>query len=139
MRDWCMRERVAAGLVPGRWARRWPWTAWGCGAVGCAVGLLLASSAEIAAQRADGRPAEGAPLWISESRIDDARRLLIVVDPAGRHAALYHVDAATGTLALRSTRDITWDLMVDDFNAQEPKPAALRKMLQVGQPAAAER
>jgi hypothetical protein len=48
------------------------------------------------------------------------------------HAALYHVDAVAGTLTLRSTRDIAWDLLVDDFNAQEPKPAALKKMLQVG-------
>jgi hypothetical protein len=61
--------------------------------------------------------------------VDDARRLLVVIDQATRHAAVYHLDAATGTLVLRSTRDITWDLMVGDFNAQEPRPAALRKML----------
>lgn len=135
MRDVFLRGRATSEPLAGRW----PWTAWGCGAVGCAIGLLLASSAEIAAQRADGPDTGGRPLWISESRIDDARRLLIVVDPAGRHSALYHVDAAAGTLTLRSTRDITWDLMVDDFNAQEPRPAALRKMLQVGQPAEAGR
>ena len=79
------------------------------------------------------RPAApaGGPLWVSESPLEDGRRLLIVIDQSTRHAALYHVDTATGTLALRSTRDLTWDLMVGDFNAQEPRPAALQKMLQL--------
>jgi hypothetical protein len=70
-------------------------------------------------------------LWISESRLDDGRRLLVVVDQGTRHAAVYHVDAAAGTLTLKSTRDISWDLMVGDFNAQEPRPAALQKLLQL--------
>jgi hypothetical protein len=95
-------------------------------------GLLLASLAAwqgwgLAAPRAGGQ--EG-PLWISENRLDDGRRLLVVVDQATRHAAVYHLDGVDGTLTLRSTRDISWDLMVGDFNAQEPKPTALRKMLQ---------
>jgi hypothetical protein len=55
--------------------------------------------------------------------------MLVVVDQTTRHVAVYHLDGAAGTLALRGTRDITWDLMVGDFNAQEPKPATLRKML----------
>ena len=94
--------------------------------------LLLASLAALqgwgmAAARPGGQ--EG-PLWVSESRLDDGRRLLVIVDQTTRHAAIYHLDGTDGTLSLRSTRDISWDLMVDDFNAQEPKPAALRKMLQ---------
>ncbi len=93
---------------------------------------ILLGSRELAAQRA-GRPIpESAGLWISDTAIDEARRLLVVVDPATRHAAVYHLDASSGSLLLKSTRDITWDLMVDDFNAQEPKPAALRRLLQTG-------
>jgi PmbA protein len=38
---------------------------------------------------------------------------------------------ATGALTLKSTRDISWDLLVEDFNCQEPRPAALKKMLEV--------
>ena len=71
------------------------------------------------------------PLWVSESRLDDGRLLLVVVDQGTRHAAVYHVDGAAGTLTLKSTRDISWDLMVGDFNAQEPRPSALQKMLQL--------
>lgn len=83
---------------------------------------------QLAAERMTVPAGQG--LWISESRLDDGRRLLILVEPASRHAAIYHVDAATGTLSLKSTRDVTWDLMVGDFNAQEPRPAVLQKMLQ---------
>jgi len=85
---------------------------------------------DLAAQR-PAAPAGTGPLWISESRLDDTRRLLVVIDEVGRHAALYHVDAAAGTLTLKSTRDIAWDLSVGDFNAQEPKPAAIQRMLQM--------
>lgn len=94
--------------------------------------IALAASTHLEAQR-PGRPAtEAGTLWISESPLDDGRRMLTVVDGASRHVAVYHVDAASGSLVLRSTRDISWDLLVDDFNAQEPRPAALRRMLQAG-------
>jgi len=80
-----------------------------------------------------GPPQEpAAGLWIQASPLDERQHLLLVVDPQLRNAAVYHVDCASGTLVLKSTRNITWDLMVGDFNAQEPKPAALRRMLEVG-------
>ncbi len=79
---------------------------------------------------------DGTALWISENRMDDGRMLLLVVDQTTRHAAVYHLDGAAGTLTLRSTRDLSFDLLVGDFNAQEPRPAALRKMLHA--PGAAE-
>jgi hypothetical protein len=102
------------------------------------VAAALVGSPELAAQR-PARPAgDPAGLWITEAPLDEARRLLIVVDPATRHTAIYHVDAAAGTMTLRSTRDITWDLMVGDFNAQDPRPAALRRTLQTGPAPASE-
>ena len=110
-------------------ARAGGWLPW------CAVAVLAAwlfSGGELAAQRTVRSGAEWAGLWASDSQLPDGRRLLLVVDPATRHAAVYHVDADRGTLTLRSARDISWDLMVEDFNAQEPKPAALRNLLQTG-------
>lgn len=109
-----------------------PGAGWLLAAAALTAVAILAGSGELAAQRPAGAAPEAGSLWISETPLDEARRLMIVVDTAGRHAAVYHVDAASGTLTLRSTRDIAWDLLVDDFNAQEPRPAALKKMLQVG-------
>jgi hypothetical protein len=121
---------ITPASAPGRagaWQPGWlPW---------CAVAALAAwliSGGELAAQRTVRAGGEWAGLWASDSQLADGRRLLLVVDPATRHAAVYHVDPDRGTLTLRSARDISWDLMVEDFNAQEPKPAALRNLLQTG-------
>lgn len=108
---------------------RWLAAAWPLAILAAAI---LLGSRELAAQRA-GRPIpESTGLWISDTAVDDARRLVLIVDPATRHAAVYHLDNATGSLLLKSARDITWDLLVDDFNAQEPRPAALKRLIQTG-------
>lgn len=78
---------------------------------------------------AAGDPAS--PLWTLATPLDDGRQMLLMVDQQNRTLAIYHVDPATGTLTLKSTRDIRWDLMVEDFNCQEPRPAALKKMLEM--------
>lgn len=93
-----------------------------------AVAAVTAGPAH--AQRPAPPAATGIPLWISDTPLDDGKRLLIVIDPASRHAAVYHVDPVSGGMVLKSTRDISWDLRLDEFNALEPKPATLRKMLE---------
>jgi hypothetical protein len=72
------------------------------------------------------------PLWISATPLDDGRQLVLIIDPQMRNAAVYHVEGASGSLTLRSTRNIAWDLLVPEYNAQEPRPATLKKMLEVG-------
>jgi hypothetical protein len=120
-------------LLPGVWLR-FPLS-------GTSAGLLIITAlailgggfgltGELQAQRPTA-PAAG-PLWMADSALDDGRRLLIVVDTGSRHAAVYHVDAASGSLTLKSARDLSWDLTLADFNAQEPKPAALKKLLEAG-------
>ena len=100
-----------------------------------AAGWLWLAGGETVAQRPTP-PETTAPggLWISASPLDESRRLLLVIDPQLKNAAVYHVDAAVGTLTLKSTRDISYDLMVGDFNAQAPKPADLKKMLELAPP-----
>ena len=128
-------ERTVSDSSPG--TVRHPWLAAGWPLAILAAAALIGSR-ELSAQRA-GRPIlEATGLWISDTAVDDARRLVMVVDPATRHAAVYHLDNATGSLVLKSTRDITWDLLVDDFNAQEPRPAALKRLIQTGAAAPAD-
>ena len=88
----------------------------------------VASAAPPAIGQAGGGP--GAPLWVTMTPISDDRQMLLVVDPNERTAAVYHVDAATGTMTLKSARSIRWDLLVGEFNAQEPTPSALRKLIE---------
>ena len=108
----------------------------GCLCGGVVVAAILGSGG-MAAQRA-GRSLPGAgsgdqsgPLWTLATPLDDGRQMLLLIDHQNRTLAIYHVDPGSGTLSLKSTRDITWDLMVEDFNAQEPRPSALKKMLEM--------
>jgi len=105
------------------------------------IALTVTGGGILSAQPRGGRPAgvtggpagEGSsPLWISATPLDDGRQLVLVIDPQLKNAAVYHVDGVSGSLTLRSTRNITWDLLVPEYNAQEPRPATLRKMLDVG-------
>lgn len=97
--------------------------------------IILGTAAVASSQPPGPRPTPASPpgaagLWISESPLDEGRRLLVVIDATTRRAAVYHLDVASGSLTLKSTRDLTWDLSLDEFNVEEPRPASLRKMLQ---------
>lgn len=114
------RRALAGGALVA--AAAWAGAAWFHGGG-------LAGSVTAAAPQAT---AESRSLWIADSSLDDGRRLLLVVDPERKHAAVYHVDAVAGTLTLKSTRDLGWDLLIEDFNAQPPRPADLKRMLEAG-------
>jgi len=131
----CFLPRLAGRFRQAFWRHAIHWAAAilvGVFVVGMAGGRLLAQRPAGVPPSPAGLPAaSGSTLWISATPLDDAHQLLIVIDPQLRNAAIYHVDGPGGTLTLKSTRDITWDLMVGDFNAQEPKPSALKKMLEM--------
>lgn len=117
---------------PGGGSRLPPWVFFVCGIA--IVPLFAAAGA--AAQRATRAPAAastGHPgaLWAATTPLDDGRQMLLVVDQEQRALAVYHLDPATGTVSLKSSRDISWDLLVGDFNAQEPRPASLRRLLEM--------
>jgi len=103
------------------------WVVLATGLALCAGGLALAQRPG-RAPATDQAPASG--LWISAVSLEDGRQLLMVVDPAVRTAAVYHVEATTGAIALKSTRNLTWDLLVGEFNTGEPRPAAVRRMVE---------
>ena len=124
--------RIACPTRSSGGSRLPPWVFFVCGIA--IVPLFAAAGA--AAQRAARAPAAastGHPgaLWAATTPLDDGRQMLLVVDQEQRALAVYHLDPATGTVSLKSSRDISWDLIVGDFNAQEPRPASLRKMLEM--------
>lgn len=99
--------------------------------------VLVLGGAAVATSQAPRQPAVPpgpAGLWISDSPAEQGGRLLVVVDTATRRAAVYHVDGASGSLALKSARDLTWDLSLDEFNTAEPRPAAIRRLLDAAPP-----
>ena len=70
-------------------------------------------------------------LFVSTSPIDSGRQMLLVIDPERQVLAGYHIETASGEVSLQSTRALGYDLQLEDFNAKEPKPAAIQKMLSI--------
>ena len=70
-------------------------------------------------------------LFVSTSPIDSGRQMLLVIDPERQVLAVYHIETVTGEVSLRSTRALGYDLQLEDFNAGDPKPAAIKKMLRI--------
>jgi hypothetical protein len=96
------------------------------------VALVVSLSGGVAGQGRAG-PATGEGLWVQAIPQGDHITLLIA-DPSARSIAVYQVDPASGSLTLRSSRDLTWDLLLGDFNAQEPTPSVIRGMLERASP-----
>jgi hypothetical protein len=57
--------------------------------------------------------------------------MLLVIDPERQVLAVYHIETSSGEVSLQSTRALAYDLQLEDFNAEDPKPAAIKKMLRI--------
>lgn len=60
----------------------------------------------------------------------EGAELLTVVDTESRVIAAYQIDHKTGGLALKSVRNINWDLQMLEFNGAEPHPHEIRAQLE---------
>lgn len=104
------------------------------------VGIVMAAVA-VAGQRGDVYPPRGAPegaapvaragteLIVVSSSAGEKSLMLTVVDPRRRVICVYHVETATGKIALKSVRDIQWDLQITDLNNENPLPREIRSLL----------
>ena len=105
------------------------------------VGLVTVAAAvaeqrgEVFAQR--GTPAAaatppaaaGTELIVVPTSLADKGQMLTIVDPRQRVLCVYHVDAA-GKIALKSVRNIHWDLQITDLNNEKPLPREIRGLLE---------
>ena len=55
-------------------------------------------------------------------------QLLTLIDPVQRTMGVYQIDRITGEITLRSVRSIRWDLQMEEFNTQSPKPREIRAL-----------
>jgi hypothetical protein len=103
------------------------------------VGLVMAAVA-VAEQRGDGFaprgtaptavPAAGSELVVVPTSLGERGQMLTVVDPRQRVLCVYHIDLATGKIALKSVRNIQWDLQINALNNEIPLPEEIRSQLQ---------
>ncbi len=68
-------------------------------------------------------------LVVVSTTIGDRIQQVTVIDPKQRVMSVYHVDA-TGKIALRSVRNIHWDLQVTEFNGENPLPREIQALLE---------
>lgn len=55
---------------------------------------------------------------------------VVVVDPAQKRMAVYHVPVDSGEIQLKSVRNLSVDLQVQEFNSGDPSPIDMQKTLQ---------
>ena len=101
------------------------------------VGLVMAAVA-MAEQRGEVLPqretlampttAGGRELVVVPTTLGEKVQVLTVVDPRQQVLSVYHIDLATGKIALKSVRSIHWDLQIDHLNTEAPLPQEIRSM-----------
>lgn len=103
---------------------------------------LLTAAAALAQQRGDlfaQRPVSAAPapaaaigaeLIVVPTALGEKGQILTVVDPRQRVLSVYHIDLATGKIALKSVRNIQWDLQMTYLNNETPLPQEIRSLLE---------
>jgi hypothetical protein len=101
------------------------------------VGLVMAAAA-MAQQRGEVLPQREAPampgaaagteLIVVPTALGEKAQMLTVIDPRQQVLGVYHIDTASGKIALKSVRNIHWDLQIDHLNTEEPLPQQIRAM-----------
>lgn len=84
------------------------------------------ASAQIG-QTVDQLPVEGMIALDLEG--NDLFDLVALVDPRARVMSVYQIDRNSGEITLRSVRNVTWDLQLDEFNGTRPTPREIREQV----------
>ncbi len=63
------------------------------------------------------------------ANVGDKYQQLTVIDPKRRVMSVYHIEFATGKIALRSVRDFHFDLQLKQFNGKDPLPEEIQALL----------
>ncbi len=75
------------------------------------------------------RMAQAGELLALAGDSNSSTQQLLLVDARSRVIGVYHVDRATGQIALKSVRNVQADLLMDDFNSGGPTPQEIRSLL----------
>lgn len=72
----------------------------------------------------------GTELIVVSTSVGEKCLMLTVVDPRQKVISVYHIDTATGKIALKSVRNIQWDMKITDLNNENPLPREIRSLLE---------
>lgn len=102
----------------------------GAGLVVAVVGGLAGSSEVLAERRAIGGADASSGMIAFSGPAGPNGQLITLIDPETRVMSVYRVDSATGEIALKSVRNIHWDLQMVDFNGVSPLPREVRALVE---------
>lgn len=57
-------------------------------------------------------------------------QVLSIVDPRQRTLCVYRIDPVTGKIALKSARNLNWDLRISHYNNDPPLPQEIQSLLE---------
>ncbi len=101
---------------------------------------LVIGAATAAPERHEGGRERGAALQLQSTlanadmlavsaNVGDKYQQLTIIDPKLRVMSVYHIEFATGRIALRSVRTFNFDLQMKQFNGKEPLPEEIESLL----------
>ena len=94
----------------------------------CAVGR---NDQAMAQQHGAAAPAGvGGDLIVVPMTTGDKGQMLSIVDPRTRMLCVYRVDPVTGKIALKSARNLNWDLLLTNLNNEAPLPQEIQSLLE---------
>ena len=98
------------------------------------VGLMVVALGgfDVFAQRPQtiAPPGSGGDLVVLPILSGDKGQLLAVVEPRQHVMSVYRIDAVTGKIALKSSRNLHYDLQMTDFNNDAPLPQEIKNLLE---------
>ena len=70
----------------------------------------------------------GDDVFVMGMPVGEAGQRVIVFDKPHYTLAVYEIDALAGRIALRSVRNVRWDLSLEHYNSLPPEPKDIRAM-----------
>jgi hypothetical protein len=74
------------------------------------------------------RQAVGQDMLALAELVDKRFQQVTLIDSKRQVICVYHIELATGKIALRSVRKIEWDLKMTDFNGSRPLPQEIQAL-----------
>jgi len=95
-----------------------------------AAGTWVSSDTAYAQRASSSHVGDSQGLITFSTPVSDTRQQLTVIDPHLHVLSVYHIETTTGEIALKSVRNIHWDLQMNEFNGKSPLPREIRSMLE---------
>ncbi|GIW95215.1 MAG: hypothetical protein KatS3mg110_3256 [Pirellulaceae bacterium] len=99
----------------------------GGGVLAGLIGLWLSDRSTVMAQIE--QPAARSHDIIAVPLAGESGRFLAVIAAQSRVMGIYEIHPTSGAIALRSVRNITWDLQLEELNTGAPSPKEIRALL----------